>query len=142
MEPSDPAFAATQALAHAPDVGVLCIDVDLIIRSVQGSIFSPLGRSHEELVERSLADVLRGSELVELRSCCEAALRGEDDSLHIPSVDGTARLEITVNPVRVRDSTIVGAIAIARRATMTVTVDACEARLRILPGDRDLPVYA
>ncbi len=140
VELSDPAFAATQALAHSSDLGVLCFDADLIIRSVQGSIFSPLGWSHEILVEQSLPEALRASELATFRSCCEGALRGERGTLHIDGIDGSAQLRVSVGPVRVHDATIVGGIAIADRATPTR--DAPEVMLHTTHSDRGDVVYA
>lgn len=132
VELANPAFAATRALALTPDLGVLCFDADMIVRSMQGSVFSRFGWSLEGLVGRLLPDALRAAGLTACRPYCDRALQGEAGTFSVPSVAGGARLQISVDPVHVHDGTIVGGIAIARQTEMNGVAN--QATLSILPG--------
>lgn len=116
VELSDPAFGAMHAVANAADIGVLCFDVDLVIRSLQGSVFARYGWSPELVVGRPLAETLPAGQVELFRAPYEAALRGERASLTLVARDGRGRLEISVEPVRVHGGTIVGGIAVGREA--------------------------
>jgi len=112
VELCEPDLGAKRVLALRRDVLVLCFDADLLICSVQGSLFDANVWS-QDLRGRPLADGLPARHLARFRPACEAALRGQTSSL---AMEASARGDctvISVEPVRVHSGTIVGGLLIA-----------------------------
>ena len=90
----DPGAVACEVLALLPDVGVLSVDHDLVIRAVDGSVFARYGWRADLLVGRPLADAFPAMQVERLRPHYEMALRGTRTATSLAGVDGRGDLEI------------------------------------------------
>lgn len=113
VELCEPALGATRVLALCNDVLVICFDADLLICSLQGSLFDTNVWS-QDLLGRPLADGLPARHLALFRPACEAALQGETSSLALEASARGDCVVVNVEPVRLHSGTIVGGILIAR----------------------------
>lgn len=122
VELFEPAFGATRALALAPDLAVLCFDADVVIYSMQGSLFDGDDSSPERFVGRALADALQADHAALLRPACEAALVGACTHLTLPPASGRASVAVSVEPVRILAGAIIGGILVAREVRLVKDV--------------------
>jgi PAS domain S-box-containing protein len=104
-------------LAQLPDTAILVFDHDLRFVLLEGDALEGHGWTREEIVGRTLAELVPDMRLEPMVAAYRAALAGETQALEWPAVRGNAFYRTEVAPLRDEAGTVVRGIAVVRDIT-------------------------
>jgi diguanylate cyclase (GGDEF)-like protein/PAS domain S-box-containing protein len=131
----EPQRLLLSVLASLPDTAVVVVDPQLVLRFVCGPAFERYGWTHDEVVGRSLADVI-GPRAAVYEPHYRIALDGGTSTLEAPDERQDVVYRTEFLPLRLRGNGIAGAIAVVRDITEQVernaAIERSEREFRLL----------
>lgn len=131
----EPQRLLLSVLASLPDTAVVVVDEQLVLRFVCGPAFERYGWTHDEVVGRSLADVM-GPRAAVYEPHYRIALDGGTSTLEAPDEHGKLVYRTEFLPLRLGGEGIAGAIAVVRDITEHVehraAIERSEREFRLL----------